>query len=153
MNSKSTWVWITIAAVLLAAVVGVEKFWRQEPPGLVALLPGFKAAAVTSVQYIPAGQLEIRADRTNHTWQLVKPIAIPAQAASIDVLLKALQQIAPSQTISGAELREHPNADEEFGFNNRSILTLVSDAERRQVYIGSRTAPGKDRDRHLDDRH
>jgi len=142
MNSKSTWVWITIAAVLLAAVIGVEKFWRQPPPGLVALLPGFKAAAVTSVQYIPAGQLEIRADRTNQTWQLVKPVTFPAQAASIDTLLTALQQIAPEQTISGAELRQHANADEEFGFNNRSILTLLAEQGRRQIYFGSRTVPG-----------
>lgn len=142
MNSKSTWVWITIAAVLFAAVVGVEKFWRKPPAGLVALLPGFKAATVTSVQYIPAGQLEIRADRTNQTWQLVKPISFPAQAASLDALLTALQQIAPAQVISGAELREHPNADEEFGFNNRSTLTLLGNEGRRQIHFGSRTAPG-----------
>jgi hypothetical protein len=142
MNSKSTWVWITIAAVLFAAVVGVEKFWRKPPPGLVALLPGFKAGAVTSVQYTPAGQLEIRADRTNQTWQLVKPITFPAQAASIDALLTALQQLAPAQTISGAELRQHPNADAEFGFNNRSTLTLLSEQARRQIYLGTRTAPG-----------
>lgn len=142
MNSKSTWVWITIAAVLFAAVVGVEKYWRQAPPGIVALLPGFKAADVTSVQYIPAGQLEIRADRTNRTWLLVKPLTFPAQTASIDALVTALQQIAPAQTIAGAELRQRPNADEEFGFNNRSTLTLVSGADRRQLYLGSRTAPG-----------
>lgn len=142
MNSKSTWVWITLAAVLFAAVVGVEKFWRQSPPAPVALLPGFKAASVTSVQYIPAGQLEIRADRTNHTWQLSKPITFPAQAASIEALLTALQQIAPSQTISGGELRQHANADEQFGFNNRSTLTLLDEQGRRQLYLGSRTAPG-----------
>lgn len=142
MNSKSTWIWITLAAVLFAAAVGVEKFWRQSPPALVALLPGFKAASVTSVQYIPAGQLEIRADRTNHIWQLSKPITFPAQAASIEALLAALQQIAPNQTIAGAELRERANADEQFGFNNRSTLTLVSGTDRRQLYLGSRTAPG-----------
>ncbi|MGC3960261.1 MAG: hypothetical protein QM813_20735 [Verrucomicrobiota bacterium] len=143
MNSKSTWVWITIAAVLFAAVVGVEKFWRKAPVGLVALLPGFKAAAVTSVQYIPAGQLEIRADRTNQTWQLSKPITFPAQAASIDALLAALQQIAPEQTIAGAELRQRANADEEFGFNNRSTLTLLDAQGRRQIYFGSLYCAGR----------
>lgn len=142
MNSKSTWVWITLAAVLFAAVVGVEKFWRQPPPALAALLPGFQAAAVNSVQYIPAGQLEIRADRTNHTWQLSKPIIFPAQAASIEALLAALQQLAPHQTIAGAELRQRANADVEFGFDNRSTLTLVSGTDRRQLYLGRRTAPG-----------
>src|SRR6478736_2511076 len=142
MNSKSTWVWLTLAAVLFAAVIGVEKYWRKPPPSLVPLLPNFRLTAVTSVQYTPPGQLEIRADRTNGQWRLVKPISYPAQATSIDTLLTALQQLAPMQTISGAELRQHPKADEEFGFQNRRTLTLQSDTEMRPIYLGNRTAPG-----------
>jgi hypothetical protein len=142
MNSKSTWVWLTLAAILIAAVVGVEKFWRKPPPGLTPLLPNFRAAAITSVQYTPAGQLEIRADRTNRQWHLVKPIQFPAQRAAIEALLTALQQLAPAHTISGTELRQHPNANEAFGFRNRSTLTLQSDQELRPIYIGALTAPG-----------
>jgi hypothetical protein len=142
MNSKSTWVWITIAALLFAAVFAVEKFGNKPPPALVALLPGFRAAAVTSVQFVPAGQLEIRAERTNGTWRLVKPITYPAQAASIEALLAALQQLALSHTISGAEERQHKNAAEEFGFAPRTTLTLTSGDEPKQLLIGSRTAHG-----------
>jgi hypothetical protein len=142
MNSKSTWVWLTLAAILFAAVVGVEKFGRKSPPGLVPLLSQFRATAITSVQYTPAGQLEIRADRTNGQWHLVKPIHFPAQATSIEALLAALQQLAPAQTISAAELRQHPNADEEFGFKNRSILTLQTGEQMHPLHIGARTAPG-----------
>lgn len=142
MNSKSTWVWLTIAAILFAAVFGVEKYWRKPPPVLQPLLPNFRAAAITSVQYTPAGQLEIRADRTNGQWQITKPITYPAQATSIETLLNALQQIAPMQTISGAELRQHPKADEEFGFQNRRTLTLQTENDMRPIYLGNRTAPG-----------
>ena len=141
MNSKSTWVWITIAVALFAAVFAVEKFSRPRPPALVALLPNFRAADVTSVQFTPAGQLEIRAQRTNGTWQLVKPIHYPAQAASIEALLLALQQLAPAHTISSAEARQRQNADEEFGFTTRTTLTLSSDAQSKQLVIGARTAP------------
>lgn len=143
MNSKSTWVWITIAAVLFAAVVGVEKFGRKPVPGLVALLPEFQAAAATSVQFTPAGQLEIRAERTNHTWQLIKPILYPAQAASIDSLLLALERLAPALTISAAEIRQQTNSDAAFGFDRRTTLTLYAGTQSRQLVIGSRTAQGE----------
>ena len=71
MNYKSTFVWITIAAVLAGAILGVQKFGRKPAPGLVALIPGFRADKVTSVAFTPAGQLEIRAERTNAAWRLV----------------------------------------------------------------------------------
>lgn len=142
MNSKSTWVWITLAAVLGAAIFGVEKFARPPAPGLVALIPGFRADKVTSVQFTPAGQLEIRANRTNGIWRLAKPISYPAQAASIEALLGALQKLATSHTISGAEVRQRKNSDAEFGFDSRTTLTLMTGEESRQLRIGSRTAPG-----------
>ena len=142
MNSKSTWVWITLAAVLGAAIFGVKKFARPPAPGLVALIPGFRADKVTSVQFTPAGQLEIRANRTNGMWRLAKPITYPAQAASIEALLGALQKLATAHTISGAEVRQRKNSDAEFGFDARTTLTLMIGEESRQLRIGSRTAPG-----------
>ncbi|HNQ72067.1 MAG TPA: DUF4340 domain-containing protein [Verrucomicrobiota bacterium] len=142
MNTKSTWVWFTLAAILFAAVLGVEKYWRQPPPAVVPVLPNFHAAAVNSVQYTPPGQLEIRADRTNGVWQLVKPIVYPAQKAGLEALLATLERLAPLQTISSAELRSHTNVDEEFGFQNRRMLTLQSDRDTRPLQFGNRTAPG-----------
>lgn len=142
MNTKSTWVWLTLAAVLFAAVFAVEKYGRKAPPGLVALLPQFQATTVTSVQFTPAGQLEIRADRTNRTWQLLKPIRYPAQAASVDQLLVALQQLAPAHTIPSAVVRQRKNADAEFGFDKRTTLTLYSGETSRQLIIGARTVHG-----------
>ena len=142
MNSKSTWIWITLAVVLSAAIFGVEKFGRKSAPELVALIPGLRAEKVTSVQFTPAGQLEIRANRTNGMWRLAKPISYPAQAASIEALLAALEKLAPAHTISGAEARQKKNSDAEFGFDARTTLTLMIGEESRQLRIGSRTAPG-----------
>ena len=142
MNPKSTWIWITLAVVLGAAIFGVEKFGRRSAPELVALIPGLRAEKVTSVQFTPAGQLEIRANRTNGMWRLAKPISYPAQAASIEALLAALEKLAPAHTISGAEARQKKNSDAEFGFDARTTLTLMIGEESRQLRIGSRTAPG-----------
>ena len=142
MNYKSTFVWITIAAVLAGAILGVQKFGRKPAPGLVALIPGFRADKVTSVAFTPAGQLEIRAERTNALWRLVKPVSYPAQAASVEALINALEKLAPAYTISGAEVRQRKNADKEFGFDARTTLALMIGEESRQLRIGSLTAPG-----------
>lgn len=142
MNSKSTWVWLTIAAILGAAIFGIEKFGRKPAPGLVALIPGFRAADVTSVQFTPAGQLEIRANRTNGIWRLARPVNCPAQSASIEALITALEQLAPAHTIPGDEVRQRKNSDVEFGFDSRTTLTLMRGEQSQQLRIGSRTAPG-----------
>lgn len=143
MNSKSTWIWIGIAALLFAAIFWVEKFGQKPAPGLRPLLPDFQAALVTSVQLGLGDQMEIQAVRTNGNWQLIKPISYPAQAASIETLLLVLQQLGPAVVISGAEVRQRKNGDQEFGFAKpQATLTLRSRDEVRPILIGSRTAPG-----------
>ena len=143
MNSKSTWVWLMVATVLFAVIVGL-KFFGGKPAAVVThVLPGFKPAAVTSVQVRPADQLEIRADRTNDVWELTKPIAYPAQAASIAALLDALEKLQPAALITGAEVRQRTNADAEFGFGNpQATLALLTPGERKQIIVGTNTAPG-----------
>lgn len=143
MNPKSTWIWIGIAAVLFAAIVGVEKFGPKPPPGPAPLLPNFQARNVNIVQLAVGDQLEIQAVRTNETWQLVKPFLYPAQAASIDTLLQVLERIAPAAVIPGAEVRQHKDADAEFGFAKpQATLTLRAAGQVLPVLIGARTANG-----------
>jgi hypothetical protein len=143
MNSKSTWVWLGIAATLFAVIVIVEKFGPKPPPGPVPLLPGFLAGVVTSVQLGLSDQAEIQAVRTNGAWQLIKPIAYPAQATSIETLLVVLQQLAPARVIPGSEVRQRKNADQEFGFAKpQAALTLKTRDKLIPILIGSRTAPG-----------
>jgi len=89
-------------------------------------------------------QLEIQAVQTNRTWQLIKPISYPAQAASIETLLLVLQQLAPAVVISGAEVRQRKGGDQDFGFAKpQATLTLKTMKEVRSLVIGSRTAPGE----------
>lgn len=143
MNSKSTWVWLLVAAALFAVIVGL-KFFGPKPTAVVTqVLPGFRPAAVTSVLVRPADQLEIRADRTTDGWELTKPIVYPAQANSVAALLNALEHLAPAAVISGAQVRKSPNADQEFGFvNPQATLALLAAEGRRQIIVGTNTAPG-----------
>ena len=143
MNSKTTGIWFTIAAALFALIFIFEHFLRPSAAELSRILPELRPPAVTSVQVIPSGALEIRADRTNGAWLLTKPIAYPAQPAAIEALLDALQKLTPATRISAAELRNHRNADVEFGFETPRIsLVIETGGQRRQLLVGNKTPPG-----------
>ncbi len=143
MNSKTTGIWFLIAAALFALIFIFEHFLRPAAAVSSCILPELRPPAVTSVQVIPSGALEIRADRTNGTWLLTKPVAYPAQPAAIEALLDALQKLTPATRISAAELRNHRNADVEFGFEAPRIsLVIESGDQLRQIRIGNMTPPG-----------
>jgi hypothetical protein len=114
MNSKTTGIWFVIAAALLAFIFVFEHYLRPVAAGPAPLLPNLRPAAVTGIQVFPSGAQEISADRANGGWILTRPVVYPAQIAAIGALLDAIQKLAPEK-ISAAELREHTNADAEFG--------------------------------------
>ena len=143
MNSKTTGIWFATAAALFALIYFLQHFLRPAAAESSRILPELRTTAVTSVQVIPSGALEIRADRTNGTWLLTKPVAYPAQPAAIEALLDALQKLTPATRISAAELRNHRNADVEFGFETPRIsLVIESGDQLRQIRIGNMTPPG-----------
>jgi Domain of unknown function (DUF4340) len=143
MNSKTTGIWFTIAAALFALIFIFEHFLRPSAAEPSRILPELRPPTVTSVQVIPSGALEIRADRTNGAWLLTKPIAYPAQPAAIETLLDALQKLTPATRISAAELRNHRNADVEFGFETPRISLVIETGDQlRQIRVGNKTPPG-----------
>jgi Domain of unknown function (DUF4340) len=143
MNSKTTGIWFTIAAALFALIFVLEHFLRPAAVESSCILPELRPSAVTSIQVIPSGALEIRADRTNGAWRLIKPIAYPAQPAVIESLLDALQKLTAATRISAAELRGHHDADAEFGFETPRIsLVIEAGGQRRQLLVGNKTPPG-----------
>jgi hypothetical protein len=143
MNSRNTWVWIIVAVVLLGVILVLEQLRPPPATGLTPLLPGFNARIVTHLQVAHAGQGDLWIERTNAVWQLTKPIRYPAQAASVENLLLALQNLAPISHLSSSELHRRPNADAEFGFDPpRITLVFQTRRELQQIFIGNRTAPG-----------
>jgi hypothetical protein len=143
MNSKNTWLWLVIAAMLFAFIFIFQHYFRAPVSVPNEILPNLQPQSVTSVQVIPNGALEIRADRTNDSWLLSKPVSYPAQSAAIETLLAALQKLTPATRISAAELREHRTAETDFGFDSPQISLVIEAGDQRwQLLVGNKTAPG-----------
>ena len=143
MNPRNTWLWLVVAAGLFAVIFFYQKHARKASPGPNKVLPGIKAEAVTSVQVRPATGLTIQAERTNGVWQLTEPRPYPAQKASVESLLGALERLTPATVITPSELRERPNADEEYGFASpQATITLQQRDYHVLIQVGAKTAPG-----------
>ncbi len=143
MNVRSTWRWITVAAVLVAFIFVHHRYLRKTSVGVVKVLPNLNDAAVTSVQVRPAAQMEIRAERTNGIWRLTEPITYPAQGTSIDALLSSLERLTPAPYITARELRGRLKTDEEYGFATpRAFLIIEQPGYTARLRVGSKTAPG-----------
>lgn len=143
MSSKSTWLWLVAAMLLFSFIFVFQRYFRHEETGPKYLLPALDPKSVTSLQIRPAGQPEIRIERTNGSWQLSEPIAYPAQGTNIDNLLKALRSLTVAHSISEQELRTDPNADENYGIEPpQFLLVLTGRDSTNRIHFGRRTAPG-----------
>ena len=143
MKSQTTSIWFVLAATLFAGIWFCQKFLQPAAPVTTTLLTGLRATDLTALQISPANALEIAAIRTNHAWQLQKPLAYPAQTAAIETLAGALEKLTPVTRLSAAEIRHHKNADAEFGFENPQFsLVVVAGEQRWQLLVGNKTAPG-----------
>jgi hypothetical protein len=143
MNTKNTWTWFVVAAVLFAAIFLLDRYLRPPSVSTQNVLAGLQSSAVTSIQVIPAGAFEIRADRVNNSWVLAKPITYPAQSAAIETFLAALQKLTAATRISAGELREHNTASADFGFDlPQASLVIEAGDQHWQLLVGNKTAPG-----------
>jgi Domain of unknown function (DUF4340) len=143
MNTKNTWAWFVVAAVLFASIFLLDRYLRPPVISPQNVLPNLQPSVVTSVQVIPAGALEIRADRTNNLWVLANPTAYPAQSAAIETLLATLQKLAPALRISAGELHENHATETDFGFASPPIKLVLDAGEQRwELLVGNKTPPG-----------
>src|SRR3954471_9745898 len=140
MSSKNTWLWIALAVALFGFIFLFECYFHHPDIGPKYLLRGFDAKAVTTVRIIPAGQMEIRAERTNGSWQLVEPVVYPAQDDGVEHLLDALQQLTVAHHISEQDLRKDPKADENYGIDPPQISLILN--SQNPIHFGHRTLPG-----------
>jgi hypothetical protein len=145
MSTKNTLLWCAIAAGLFGFIFLYQRHVHPPPAGPGKMLPELRPEAVTSILVRPSGpgQLLIRADRTNDTWQLSRPQSYPAQAERVKKLLSFLDQLAPATYITGSVLRNHPNADEEFGFATpQATLVIQQGPYVPRLRVGALTNPG-----------
>lgn len=140
MSSKNTWLWLMAAAVLFGFIFLFEHVRPHPATGPFYLLPDLDADTVRSVQIHPAGQPEIRVERTNHVWHLVEPVAYPAQGTNVDKLLAALQSLTVAHRIPEREFRRNSHMAEEYGIEPPQLSVTLNSS--RQILFGHRTSPG-----------
>jgi len=143
MNSKNTWLLLALAALLAGFIFAWERFVAGPARIPMLVLPGLNPKGITSIQVRMSGQPELLADRTNGGWQLRKPLLYPGRSENVEALLTMLASMQPDRFLSASELINQPNAEADFGFDKPlATLSLFSGAERKQVVVGSLTAPG-----------
>lgn len=143
MNPKNTILLVVFAAALFAFIFFFERHVHPVEPVAIRVMPDFKAADVTTVQVQLAGQLEIRAERTNGVWQLTKPLVYPAQSPAVENLLQAVAELSPQARLTAQELKGRRTVNEDYGFDNaQAILIFNQGGEQRTLRLGSLTAPG-----------
>lgn len=144
MNPRNTCLLVALAAGIFAFIFLFERHIQKAEPEILMVLPGLKAAEVTSIQIQPGGQLEtIRIERTNGNWQLTKPVVYAAQAPAVENLLHALEDLSPQTRISAQELLGRHNVNEEFGFDTpQAILVIQQGQEQHTLKLGFLTPPG-----------
>ena len=146
MTARKTWTLFFAAAMLAAFIVFVERPVRLEKlkVPVTALLPGFKASEVESVEVLFPGQIPIQAERTPGGWKLVRPVPHVADGRRVEALLLALQQLRFDSHIRPEELLARPAAMEEYGIRNpRLTLTLQLPGNRQvQLLFGTNTIAG-----------
>jgi hypothetical protein len=143
MNSKHTLTWFVIAVALFGFIFVYEYFQRMAAPESLEILPDLHPLAVTSVQVFPKAAPEISVERTNDSWFLTQPVVYPAQKTAVDGLLDAVQKLKAAMRISPAEVSQSHNANAEYGFDTPQIsLAIQSGADRREILVGNKTAPG-----------
>jgi hypothetical protein len=144
MNPRNTWRWLLSAAVIFAAILVHQIYFRKPIIGPQKILPSLRKDAVVSIQVLrPASQLEIRVERTSSGWRLNKPLSYAGRSGSIDALIDVLSTLIPITTIPPAELKHRPKADEEFGFANPQASILIDqETNRMQLLVGGMTGPG-----------
>jgi hypothetical protein len=143
MNPKHTWSLVTLAAMLLGFILVFERHWRDsaEREPAPRLLPQLDPDTVTSVQVRPAGQPEIRADRTPAGWRLTRPLDYPAEPEVVASLLTVLRQLTSDRKLSAKEVRQHAQNQKEFGFDPPQFSILIQQGKDvTPVLLGNLTA-------------
>lgn len=143
MSPKSTWMWSATAVALFSFIFIFQRYFHHEEAGPRYLLPALNPKSVTGLQIRATGQPEIRLERTNGSWQLLEPIAYPAQGTNIENLLKALQHLTVAHSIPEQEFRKDPDADENYGIEPPQLSLVITGRDStNRVYFGRLTAPG-----------
>lgn len=145
MNSRSTVTLAALAAGIFALIYFFERPFRAQRSALPErrIFPRLNPAEIFVLQIRPSNQL-IRVERTNAVWQLTDPLSYPAEGRRVDQLLAALSQLAWQTHITAEELKDRPNAMEEFGLASPQFSVNAEQKDLRIHLLVGRKIAGED---------
>jgi hypothetical protein len=141
VNPKSTGILFLVAAALAAFVyfyeIRGEEGRREAEEAEKRLFSGFEAADVTAIALTSSDGVEVRAERQDGRWQIVAPLAFPADGAAFDAMAAALEQTASDTTL------EDPQEPAVYGLDaeEREVRFRAGDAEHA-LRLGNNTPVG-----------
>ena len=145
MNPKSSLALLAAALGVFAFIYFVEHPYRlnRERPPDHHILPGFNSALITNLDISPANVPEIQATRAGRGWQLAQPLSYPADTFKIEMLLHTLTNLEWLGTITPAELRGRPKAQEEYGFNPpQFVIAAEGGGQELRLLVGKTSTFG-----------
>jgi len=145
MSWKGTWTLLGCAGLLFGFIYFFEQHRKGTadhggpPPPLLTLKP----QEVTAIQLRRTNQFVLRVERTNASWNLVAPLAYPAQPFAIEALLQTLANLRSQTFISIDELHQNKRSVAEYGLDvPRATITLHQGGQRNEILIGAKTPVG-----------
>ncbi len=146
MSSKTTWSLIAAAGVLFALIFFVERPLREARSQQAnhRILPSLKPEKVTRISIRTPDQLDaICAERQDQVWRLTSPIPYPADDRKVETLIRALAALEWQHCISAAELKDRPQAQEEFGFVTPQFSIILEEGKTVfHLRVGTNSAWG-----------
>ncbi len=138
---------MVLAGAICAFVVLVERPARQIRDRAIdtRLFPQLSVTNVTGFQILPAERLEIVVEKTNDSWHLRKPISYPANAEFIEALITNLAALTWQTHVGAEELKDRPNAQEEFGLSKPQFaLKIQSIGSQQHLLVGAKSVVGNE---------
>jgi len=142
MKSKNTWLLVFFAGALFAFIYFYESRLRPPPPVSLAVLPNLQIDQISDIQIQPRDQFEIRLEKTNGVWQMLKPVSYPVQMPAVRQFLKSLSNLTAHARL-GPKDTEGRSIGLEYGFDSpRDTILLQQGDQPVQIKIGATTAQG-----------
>lgn len=141
MNPKTTGVLFLVAVALASFVyfyeIEGEEGRRTAEEQAKRLFPDFAPEDVSAVELTASDGAAVRAERRDDRWQLVAPLAFPADSATFDSMAAALAQIIGETAI------EDPQGATVYGLDaDEREVRFVANEREHALRIGDKTPVG-----------
>ncbi len=147
MNPKRTWL---LMACVLGLFIYISLYERRKPESVqltgpaARVYPKFTPTMVSGMEIIIRTNQNLRVERTNGNWMLVRPLVAPAYGTRIESLLTVFSQLSYEFHISPNEIQTEKQPLSAFGLDPPQATLIVHQGSNRlELNVGGKTPAGK----------